>query len=254
MPDPSPEKDLLLAGAVQEALLAESVPPDQGGNMVLENRMCREIGGDFYYFCDLGQQQVAFVIGDVVGHGTGAALVMTLILGILRANQPELRRPNHVVELINSTLVKLGQRLNQAVTCTLMYGIVDLPSGLLLYINAGHPEPIIYRRRQHATAKLAPTTMILGVQSGVRPESCFNFGKGDRLILFTDGITDCRNRDNALFGRDRLEQLVIDTASASPQSLANRVFDQIAEFTEGAPRDDDQTVVVVDFDAVAKDV
>ena len=246
-----PDIELKLAAAVQEALLAENIPACRCGKMVLENRMCREIGGDFYHFRELGQDQIALAVGDVVGHGIGAALVMTLIMGILRADRLDHRRPSRVAELINDTLLKLGDRLNLPITCTLIYGVVDLPSGLLLYVNAGQPRPLIYNRQRCATQQLPPTTMMLGVQSGVLPESCHNFGKSDRLVLFTDGITEAHNPDGQPFGCDHLAQLVVAAAAEAPEFLIEQVFAHVADFTNTAPREDDQTLVVIDFDNVS---
>ena len=251
MPHPETNPDMQLAAAVQEALLTESLPQCKCGQMVLRNRMCRDIGGDFYYFRQLGQDQVALVIGDVVGHGTSAALVMTLIMGVLRADRPDQRRPSRVVEVINESLLRLGDRIGHPITCTLIYGIVDLPSGLLLYVNAGHPHPIICNRLRCAAKELRPTTMMLGVQSGVSHERCHNFVKGDRLILFTDGIVESRDDTDDLFGIERLTETIVSSGCIEPERLAQNVFDQIDRFTRHAPRQDDQTLVIVDFDDIA---
>ena len=242
--------DLELAAAVQKALLNGEVPDCQCGKMVLRNRMSLQVGGDFYHFRPLGQDQVAFAIGDVVGHGMGSALIMSLIMGTLRSNVQESRRPSRMVEQVNDLLVHLGEQVGHYITCSMIYGVVDLPSGVLLYVNAGHPYPIVYNRVTGSSHELGSTTMLLGVQEGVQPESCHQFQQNDRLILYTDGIPDLMNGDDELFTNDRLKQIAGRSSKENPDVLAERVFEEMDSFAGTEQSDDDQTLVVIDFDLV----
>jgi phosphoserine phosphatase RsbU/P len=244
------EPDMQLAAAVQKALLNGGVPTCQCGKMVLKNRMSVQVGGDFYHFRDLGQDQVAFAIGDVEGHGIGSALVMSLILGTLRANVQDSRRPSRMVEQVNDLLVKLGSQMDQYITCSLIYGVVDLPSGVLLYVNAGHPYPIVCNRGTEDCQELRPTTMLLGVQQGVLPESCHQFQQNDRVVLFTDGIPDAINADIEPFGDERLKQIISEAKNDSPEELTKRVFTAVDAHADTSQPTDDQTLVVIDFDLV----
>ena len=245
-------RGLELAGAVQAALLEGEAPHCQCGKVVLRNRMSEAVGGDFHDFRPLGQDQVAFVIGDVMGHGVGAALLMTLIVGLLRADRRDHRRPSQLVGSINEILVGLGRQLCNPVTCSLIYGVVDLPSGILLYVNAGHPEPIVCNRLDGRVHTLAPTTMLLGVQNGVLPESCHQFRQGDRVVLFTDGITEAR-QEQGLFGPERLTRIVQEHREAPAEQLAERILQEADGFAESDDPLDDQTVVVIDFDRVSQE-
>jgi len=242
--------DLKLASAVQDALLNSQVPQCRCGKMVLKNRMCSTIGGDFYHFRKLHDDQVAFAIGDVMGHNVSSALVMTMIMGLLQADRVDNRRPNRVAGTINDELVNLGEQVGEPITCSLIYGVVDLPSGILLYVNAGHPHPIIFNRIKHHIAELAPTTMLLGVQRGLLPESCHQFVRGDRLVLFTDGIIEAGNLARDRFGKERLSRTIIKTGEQDPQILTDELFGELEKFCENRPPEDDQTTVVIDFDAI----
>jgi len=242
--------DLELASAVQAALLSAQIPPCRCGRMVLRNRMSQGVGGDFYHFRPLGDDQVAFAIGDVAGHGMGPALIMTLILGVLRANHKDTRRPSRILGEINDLLVALGQRVNYFVTCSAFYGVVDLPTGILLYANAGHPHPIICHRPERQVSELPSTTMLLGVQSGELPESCHQFQRYDRLVLFTDGLPESQDGHGRFFGLSRLRSLVQATREDSPDQFADRLLADAAAFTGQDPPRDDQTLVVIDFDTV----
>ncbi|MFC1782513.1 PP2C family protein-serine/threonine phosphatase [Planctomycetota bacterium] len=250
----SESPDLQLAAAVQQALLIGDIPECECGKMALKNRMSGLVGGDFYYFSQLGQGQVAFTIGDVVGHGVPAALVMTLIIGHLRADKKNCRWPSRIVSNINDQLVRLGELCNTPITCSIIYGLVDLPTGMLLYVNAGHPHPIIYHRGDDKTRRLHTTTMLLGVQSGILPESCHQFRQQDRLMLYTDGIIEARDSREELFGMDRLRQIVRHTKMDLPEHLADRVFKEIDDFLGSSSPEDDQTLVVIDFDVISNNI
>ena len=246
--------DQQLAVAVQQALLTGDIPECECGKMFLKNRMSGLVGGDFYHFNQLGQGQVAFTIGDVVGHGMPAALVMTLIIGHLRADKKNCRWPSRLVSNINDQLVRLGELCKTPITCSMIYGLVDLPTGMLLYVNAGHPHPIIYHRGEDKTRLLQTTTMLLGVQSGVLPESCHQFRQQDRLVLYTDGIMEARNSREELFGVDRLCQTIRNNNMDLPEHLADQIFTEIDDFLGSSSPEDDQTLVVIDFDVISNNV
>lgn len=244
-------QDIQLAAAVQSALLNGNLPQCHCGKMVLKNRMCGEVGGDFYHFHELSQDQFVFVIGDVEGHSLGAALLMTLILGRLQADRKDLRRPSQSVSGINELFVTLGEQLNSPITCSVIYGVLDLPSGVLLYVNAGHPHPIICNRADGEIRHLPPTTMLLGVQSGVLPESCHQFRPRDRLVLFTDGIIDATDCDGRPYTMERLRKVVHKSAAESPEELAELVLSGVRNYCRHEQPQDDQTLVIIDFDNVS---
>ena len=238
---------LKLASAVQKALLDDQIQNFHCGSIAVNNRMCDAIGGDFYYLNQLNDDQVAFAIGDVVGHGTSAALVMTLIMGALRADKPNNSRPAQIVHNVNNMLIRLGQQAKEHITCSMIYGVVDLPSRILFYVNAGHPEPVISNRITHNIHKLNPTTMLLGVQAGVRSESCHNFDQGDRLVLFTDGLTEAQNAQEQLLGQKRFHEFISELIDETPKEFTEQLIKRVESFTHKVTQQDDQTLVVIDF-------
>ena len=247
--DQAPE--MQLARAVQEALLTSDVPPCRCGQLVVKNRMFGPVGGDFYHFRNLGQDQVAFAVGDVMGHDLGAALLMTLMMGLLGADRDDHRRPSRVVRRINEVLLRLGESADTPILCSLLYGIVDLPTGIFLYVNAGHPHPIVCQRQQGTAHCLATTTMLLGVQDSVLPESCSQFGPDDRLVIFTDGITEAHNARGKAFGEENLLRIISQVSNESPEVLTKRIFEETDGFCGPTPPEDDQTLVVIDFEEVS---
>ncbi|MBN1764876.1 MAG: serine/threonine-protein phosphatase [Sedimentisphaerales bacterium] len=248
------DSDLQLAKAVQEALLNCCMPESKFGKIILKNRMSIEVGGDFYHFNQLNQDQIAFAIGDVVGHGTAAALIMSIILGLIRSDQKNQSRPRKIVDKINTLLVNLGRQAHWPVTCSIIFGVVDMPSGNLFYVNAGHPHPIIANRNIISISYLPPTSMILGVQEGVREESCHQFQPGDRLILYTDGLTEAPEPRGKPYGQDRLIQVILDSIEMDPEHLAHILFNEVDTFSQKSSLDDDQTLVIMDFENIATEL
>ena len=184
-------------------------------------------------------------------HGGRQALLMALILGMLRADRADHRRPTRVVSAINEALLRVGEQAGMPITCSLLYGVVDLPSGVLLYVNAGHPNPMIYNRVARSVEFLPPTTMVLGVQKGVLPESCHQFRQGDRLIMYTDGITDTHDKDARPFGEEGLMAVLDRGGGGTAEELAELMFRAADDFGAQKAPEDDQTVVVIDFDRIA---
>lgn len=239
-------EDLQLAVAVQRAFMPADLPKCDCGKIAVRNRMCRGVGGDFCFFEELGHDQIAFAIGDAVGHGITAALVMSVIIGLMRSAGQNKRRPARMVAAVNDLLLSLGRQVNFPITCSMFYGVVDLPSGILLFVNAGHPQALISNPVWEQCAVLPTTTLLLGVEGEVRDESCHQFKGFDRLLLYTDGLSDARGAGDTLFGQRRLEELAVRHRQADVEVLMDAVFREVEAFRVGEP-EDDATLVAVDF-------
>ena len=133
--------DLALASELQSALLPSALPKPMPGHAAGAcNRMCGSVGGDFYDFLRINSDQVAIVIGDVSGHGVRAALVMAQIIGWLRA-KPELRsRAVETVRQLNRMLIRLGELTGSVTTCSLVYIVLDVPTGIAFLVTPGIPS------------------------------------------------------------------------------------------------------------------
>lgn len=242
--------DFRLALAVQKALMPGDLPHCKCGRLTMRNRMCNGMGGDIIFFEELGQDQIAFAIGDIAGHGVGAALVMSMTIGLMRSATALKRRPAQMVEAINELLLNLGRQVNMPITCSLMFGVVDLPTGILLYVNAGHPFPLITNPEDAFCQVLPGTTLLLGVQKGTRPEACHQFRQGDRLVLYTDGLSEAKNSQSLMLGSHHLEKMILAQAHQPTEALIERIFQYVDEY-RSSPPEDDETLVVIDFERVS---
>ena len=225
------DTDLALAAELQSVLLPRSCPSDCPNHVVAaRNRMCTSIGGDFYDFIKLNDDQLALVVGDVIGHGIRAALIMTQIMGYLRSRASSLTRPTEVATELNEMLIELGAKVGAVLPCSLVYGVVDWPTGTGFFVNAGHPVPIICNRERETCAQLGQTDMLLGIEEYEPTEVCYTFVPGERMVLFTDGVLDALNAEGEPFGAERLGGVICEHVNDDPEGCVEGCWGRSRRF------------------------
>jgi serine phosphatase RsbU (regulator of sigma subunit) len=247
------EAQMDAARQVQLDLLppAETPPLESSGsgaNIAAHCVPAWQVGGDFYDIVRLQGDGIAFVIGDVSGHGISAALLMGLIHGAMSAppwgeagNEPDLAaaRLNQLLLAKSS-----GERYASLFWCA-----YDPTSGVVRYLNAGHPPPIWIRRTAEASwtiDRFSQGGPVLGVlASATYDVSPVQARDGDLLVLFSDGIVEAVNRRDEPFGEDRLIAIVRERARESVRTICDAILDGVRVFSEGRPAQDDQTLLVV---------
>ena len=237
--------NLNLARAVQQALLPRECPRCSGAKIAAKYRPVEHIGGDFYDFTHLGPEQIGLLVGDVVGHSTHSALVMALLLGMLRASRRERLHPAKIVSEVNDLLVELGDNADEVILCTLFYAVLDIPSRVLFYIDAGHPPPLCCRGEE--ITALTSNALLLGADQFQAEEQCHEFEAGDRLVLYTDGIIETRNDLDELYSVKRLEEALRSQWKCSAEQTVQHVFAELDSFGSDSGPEDDATLVVLDF-------
>ena len=233
------------ARAVQQALLPRECPRCAGAKIAARYRPVEHIGGDFYDFTHLGPEQIGLLVGDVVGHSTHSALVMALLLGMLRASRRERLHPAKIVSEVNDLLVELGDNADEVILCTLFYAVLDIPSRVLFYIDAGHPPPLCCRA--DGITSLTSNALLLGADHFQAEEQCHQFEAGDRMVLYTDGIIETRDNQGELYSVKRLEEALQNQSAQSAEQTVEHVFSELESFCSKDGPEDDATLVVVDF-------
>jgi len=181
-------------------------------------------------------------VGDVSGKGWPAAMVMTMTLAVLRAAS-QMARPSAVLERANAELYSDLSHIGAFVT--IFAGSFDAPSARLAFASAGH-SPVIYRARGGRSRLLQATGLPLGILPEQGPTTDrVRLGRGDVLVVATDGFSEATSPDGELFGYKRLLALVDSNATAAASGVADRLFTAVTEFAAGRPQDDDQTLLVL---------
>ena len=231
-----------LAGAreIQRNLLPPALPVVPGVTLEAFWAPAGEVGGDFYDTAALDASTLWLGMGDVEGKGLSAALLMASVHGLMRASSTQLA-PSALCTAIND---ELCSRTTAGRFVTFFYCTYDVKRHRLVYVNAGHTPPCLVQADGNATW-LAPGGPVLGVFPHSRFEQAeVQLRRGDRLVLFTDGITESRSEDGCEFGEERLLHLAVQSRHASARDM-HRTILGAARAHAGDTFTDDATLIVM---------
>ncbi|MGC2820421.1 MAG: GAF domain-containing protein [Candidatus Sulfotelmatobacter sp.] len=235
------ERDLALARELQMRLLPQTLPKLANLELAAKFVPARAIGGDLYDFIPYSLSRLGIVIGDVSGKGAPAAIYAALVSGILRSHAPIEPGPAEMLRAVN---LSLAERRIEAQFVSLIYAVWDDEHRTLQVANSGLPRPIhVHNGKNHV---IEATGLPLGLFDDANyDEFRFKMKPGDMFVFFSDGILDARNRKGELFGRGRVEKLVLECAGKSADCVVNTLFKAAAEHSAGVESFDDQTVVAI---------
>src|ERR1700689_957581 len=235
------ERDLALARELQMRLLPQTLPRLANLELAAKFVPARAIGGDLYDFIPYSLSRLGIVIGDVSGKGAPAAIYAALVSGILRSHAPIEPGPAEMLRAVN---LSLAERRIEAQFISIIYAVWDDEHQTLQVANSGLPRPIhVHAGKNHV---IEATGLPLGLFDDANyDEFTFKMQSGDMFVFFSDGILDARNRKGELFGRGRVETLVLECAGKSADCVVNTLFKAAAEHSAGVESFDDQTVVAI---------
>jgi sigma-B regulation protein RsbU (phosphoserine phosphatase) len=235
-------EDLRDAVTTQQRLLPAGIAQIPGCEIAVAWAPLRQLSGDYLDVIRLDAERVGISIGDVVGKGFAAALLMSNLQAAVRAVAPDSAGPTQVVTRVNRILMP---NLASNKFITLFYGVLD--GRRLTYTSAGHHAPM----RVHANGdrqRLDAGGPVLGVfPDAIYEQGEISLRDGDRLLLFTDGIVEAEDRDGVEFGEDRLLDILAANRVAGAAVLRQKIMDAVAQFTGGLFQDD-ATLVVCAFE------
>jgi sigma-B regulation protein RsbU (phosphoserine phosphatase) len=246
------QRQLELAADVQRRMLPARVPQIPPLDLAARYVPSFELGGDFYDFIEL-HGHLGLVVGDVVGKGIAAALLMAAVRASLRAHAQEVYDLDAVVSRVNQALCR--DTLDNEFA-TLWYGVLDPTTLRLTYCNAGHDPPMVVRVPRHRPPspadmdELSVGGMVVGIDRSQRYQrAVYDLQPRDVLIAYTDGLTDATNFNREKFGKKRLRAAVLAILAAEPTAPAARILDllhwEVRRFTGLSNRADDETLVVL---------
>ena len=231
------EGELKAARAIQASLLPAMLPPDSRREFALHavNAPAKQVAGDFYDFFFIDDRRLAVVMADVSGKGLPAAMYMAVARTKLRDHAAADKSPAEVVTEVNR---RLAQENDQGMFVSLFLGYYDVPTGVLVYANAGHNPPYVVRA-DGVLASLDPTgPLVAPFPSAVFRNADCQLDPGDLLVLFTDGVTEAGTRDGDLYGETRLEQLLSAERQQPVDQLCTSLVATASDFSDGELADD----------------
>lgn len=237
------KSELRIASDIQRSFLPEHIPPVSGYDLAAISVPAMEVGGDFYDFIPGQGERLGMVIADVSGKSVPAALFMALSRTIVRANATHHEKGTEVLQDAND-MISADSRSGMFVT--LFYGVLDGRAGSLVYANAGHPPPILFRSSREDFVELEVTGIALGVMGGLEyEERQVSLLPGDILVLYTDGVTEAIDKEVKQYGAKRLRSVIRDSRQLPAQAIMESILEDISRFSSGQAQYDDITMIVV---------
>ena len=243
--DPANRRELDEARRIQAALLPQALPAIPGYSLAAHWQPAREVAGDYYDVLPLAAGRVALCIADVAGKGMPAALLMSNLQATVKAFAAGDPEPAELCRRVNRAF---AGNLAPGRFITLVYARLDVASGRLTYANAGHNPPLVL-----GVAGTVDWLAEGGPLLGPFAEADFVEGvcelrPGDRLVLYTDGVTEAQDKAGEMYGEDRLRDALQGALHLDAAALQDCLLDSVRAFC-GDEFDDDATVLVVGADA-----
>jgi sigma-B regulation protein RsbU (phosphoserine phosphatase) len=235
------DRELQEARRIQEKLLPASLPEVDGWSIAVSWQPAAGVGGDCYDALAFGGSRLAVSIADVVGKGIPAALLMSNLQAAVRAFATEHVGPADLCHQVNRILCG---NIAEGRFISFVYCVVDPASRVLTYSNAGHYPPILLRA-DGSIARLTSGGPVLGVfGDAAYEEASVPLDPGDRVVLFTDGITEARNAADEEFGEERLIEAALPHRGTTSAALQHHLATEVRAFTGGNYQDDATLIVM----------
>ncbi len=236
------EEELIIARRIQESFLPQTDPSLPGFDISGINIPSEQVGGDYYDFIPIVENQMGIAIGDVSGKGVPASLIMASFRASLKA---EIRN-NYAIRTIffkvNNLLYESIERENYV---TAVYGVLDVANKVFTFSNAGHNPPVLLKKGEKIKY-LTEGGLALGIMQNYEyKEKALGLNSGEIILFYTDGVTEAKNEKEEEFGTSRLEKTLLENQNLKAREILDKIYQEVKDFTQGTPGQDDLTMVVI---------
>jgi sigma-B regulation protein RsbU (phosphoserine phosphatase) len=237
------EFEMETARGIQQSFLPESPPRIEGFELAALNLPARQVGGDFYDFIPVSENEWGIIIADVSGKGVPAALFMALSRTLVRANVSENITASQAIQKANHLI---SQEAKMGMFVTLFYAVLAPEKRRLQYVNAGHNPPFVVKKSSGDVILLRARGIAMGVMDDVSlEEKDIILDSNDIVVFYTDGITEAIDGAGEQFGEKRLIETINQNADLPVKDLIGKVKDDVFAFAHGQPQFDDFTLVIL---------
>ena len=243
------EFELEQARAVQQRFVTNLFPHGRGLKFAHRYRPSQMVGGDMFDVVEVGNNEIAIMMADVSGHGLPAALLTSVAKVLFRTGVERCAEPGLLLRWLNrqiSSYLATGEFL------TVFLGLWNAKSQKFSYAGAGHPPAMLLTHDSRRVERLCVSPGIVGVMAdGEFPASSIQLSAGQRIVCYTDGITEAMNDQEELLGEDRLAGICADFSNVPIATLVENAFREIDQFINDAPQRDDQAMLVLEVAPLA---
>lgn len=242
------ETELNLAKNIQMAALPTKVPVfEKHQNFEIAGKMkpAKEVGGDFFDYFKIDDDHLAILIGDVSGKGVPAAMFMMFSHICVKNMASTLENPAEIFMRVNNVLI---ERNVMEMFVTAWLGIMDLRTGEIKCVNAGHENPAIYKDGKFDLYKTKHGLVLAAMEDAPYKTETIKLEKGDKLFVYTDGVAEATNSDNEMYGTNRMIEALNNVSGEDCENILKYVKRDVDKFVGSAPQFDDLTMVCLSFE------
>jgi serine phosphatase RsbU (regulator of sigma subunit) len=239
----SEREEVEKAREIQTALLPRSIPQPAGMSLAAAWQPARSVGGDYYDVIELGDGRLGVAIADVAGKGVPAALLMSNLQASLKLLAPEIDSPRRLCTKVNEVILRV---VTPARYITFFYAVLDSRARTLVYCNAGHNPPLVVSTE--GSERLESGGPPLGLFAGAAfEEGTVQLRPGDRVVLYTDGVSEALGDNDEEFGEERLSALLRSAEESAAGQMSQAIVKAVTEHCRGVFADD-VTLLVLSVD------
>lgn len=237
------KNELQIAINIQKSFLPKEIPRLKNFDLDALTIPAMEVGGDFYDFIPVSNEEIGLVIADVSGKSVPAALFMASSRSIIRAKATGNAGAGSIINDVNQLITAEAE---SGMFVTLFYSTLNCKEKTLTYVNAGHNPPILYRAKTGDIRALKTKGMAIGVIDDVKfEEKEIKLETNDIVIFYTDGVTEAINDKEEQFGKDRLFDLLKENKDLSSEKMVRKIIEKIEEFSRKRAQFDDITLMIL---------
>ncbi|MFZ1683796.1 MAG: SpoIIE family protein phosphatase [Candidatus Zixiibacteriota bacterium] len=242
------QRDLSTAARIQQTILPQEFPPfphRSDFSIYAEMHPAKDIGGDFYDFFFIDETHLGFVIGDVSGKGITAAIYMAVARTMIKGIASQIVDPADCLAKVNSMLIPES---DASMFVTVFYGVLDTNNGIIRYCNGGHNLPFVVRNDSTVFQLEDSSGILLGkFDPFVFEAKEIQFGPGDRIVLYTDGVTEAANPAQEMYMEERLKKQLGSHRPESVNNVVRGLIVDVMQYMGKADQADDITVLSLEY-------
>ncbi|MBP1655699.1 MAG: sigma-B regulation protein RsbU (phosphoserine phosphatase) [Bacteroidetes bacterium] len=236
------KEEIRLAGQIQADLLPKVLPEVPGYDIAGRTIPAQDVGGDYFDFIPMESQQLGVCLGDVSGKGLPASLLMANVQATLRSQSLLNPPPQLCIQRANTLLL---QSTSPEKFVTLFYAVLNTMNHTLTYVNAGHEHPFLFTSDPEPVRLSTGGAPLSIIDKFPFEEQTVSLAPDDLLVVFSDGVSEAMNAEQAQFGQSRLGALLPDLRHDSASVIIERIIEAVRTHAGGAPQNDDITLVVL---------
>jgi len=237
------DDELRQVGEIQASLLPTKLPERDDYDFAAFYTPAEQAGGDYYDCIEMSNGYWGFAVADVSGHGIPAAVIMAITRAIMRSYTYDVISPSEALGMMNEILCE-NIYTNDFVT--MFYTVMNMDEGILSYSSAGHNPLLFFDKSEMIVKRITAEGLFLGAFDEVEyGEGKIEMDEGDIAFMYTDGLVEAMNKENELYGYDRLISKLIMFNEEKCSDIINYIMDDVKEFCSGRKFDDDITIFII---------